>query len=289
MTRFIYLSDTHLGSSGSGFHQQKTYPERLSEIVAVLNAWIRQDGRIDFVLHGGDMTDSGTRDLIWQASHLFKLPVPVRLCLGNHDLTERESLAHWLKLCPDFFSGGRPEYLIETEDCVLHVVPNNWMEIPYRWVDTQNPHFLDDQITLLDRQSARRAVRPQILLTHSPVFGLPPEQTGMAKPFHEPVATFTKTVVEWAKRQPGLLCVLGGHTHMNMRVEHAKVNYVTVSALVEVPFEFKVFEIGTDSWSMKTISLADQLHFRSEYNHEKHYVQGSEKERTVEVHSLRKR
>jgi len=281
MTRFVYLSDTHLGADGLGWHQQKGYPERLREIVAALNDWIRQDGRIDFVLHGGDMTDVGTMDCIQQASDLFKLPVPIHLCLGNHDLTETTSLKNWLEVCPEFFIGGRPEYTVETEECFLHVIPNHWGDIPYCWIDTQNPHFLQNQVMIMDAQSARAAARPQILLTHSPVFGLPPEQTGMAEPFHEREMAFTETVVEWVKKQSRLVCVLGGHNHLNMRVEHAGVNYVTVSALTEVPFEFKVFEIGPGSLTMETISLASQLSFRSEYDDSKSYVQGREKERTL--------
>lgn len=45
---------------------------------------------------------------------------------------------------------------------------------------------------------------------------------------------------------------------------------------LEVPLEFKVFEIGPHSWSVKTISLANQLSFRSEYDQEKYNVQGWE-------------
>lgn len=275
MTRFLYLSDTHLGATGLGFHQQKSYPDRLPEIVAALSEWIQKDGEVDFVLHGGDMVDAGTVASIQEASELFRLPVPVYLCLGNHDLTEPDSLSHWMKICPQFFGGSHPEYLIETDECVINVVPSHWSAD-----DTPIPSFLPHQLNALDRQSAAAKGRTQILLTHGPIFGLPPEQTGMTKPFHEPEPAFTKCVVDWVKSQSGIVNVLGAHNHLNMRVVNAGISYLTSSALVEAPFEFKVFEVSSESLQMETISLGVNLSFRIEYNVEMSFVQGREFERT---------
>jgi len=88
---------------------------------------------IDFVLHGGDMIDSATDENILAAAELFDLPVPVYLCLGNHDLTVPDALALWVKLAPGFFKDGKPDCTIMTNDCVIHVAPNHWDEIPFFW------------------------------------------------------------------------------------------------------------------------------------------------------------
>ena len=61
---------------------------------------------------------------------------------------------------------------------------------------------------------------------------------------------------------------------MNMHVEKTKVHYVTVSAFVESPFEFKLFEMQSDLLSMTTISLADRLPFKADYDKNKTFVQG---------------
>lgn len=87
MTRLLFISDTHLGAGPMGDQQQKGYPEMLSAILSALQETLRTEGRIDFVLHGGDMIDSTTDANLAGAMVTFELSVPVYLCLGNHDVT----------------------------------------------------------------------------------------------------------------------------------------------------------------------------------------------------------
>lgn len=68
--RFAFISDTH------------QYLSDFSDEVADIN---KRDS-IDFVIHGGDMTDfGGTREFEWAREKLFKLKVPFVALLGNHD------------------------------------------------------------------------------------------------------------------------------------------------------------------------------------------------------------
>jgi predicted phosphodiesterase len=68
--RFAFLSDT-----------QRWYDET-EEFVDALN----QRNDVDFVLHGGDLTDFGaTKEFTWQRDILNKLNVPYVALLGNHD------------------------------------------------------------------------------------------------------------------------------------------------------------------------------------------------------------
>ena len=275
MTRFVYLADTHLGPDALEYQQQPACPGKAREILRALDSWIREDGGVDLILHGGDLVDAGTPDAIGQASEQVRFSRPLHLCLGNHDLTGKESLAHWLKLCPDLFPGGQPEYSIQREDCVIHVVPNHWNAIPYYWERQESaPVFFPHQMEALRARCRAAAGRPQILLTHSPVFGLPPEQTGFSEPYHSPGEAFTRNVVNLVESQPDIRCVLGAHNHMNMRIERGGVHYVTTSSLIEAPFEFKVFEINGGRVSMETVSLADRLPFVADYDATRAYVQG---------------
>jgi len=275
MTRFVYLADTHLGAETLGYQQQPAYPGKAPGIFKALEAWIEEEGGVDFILHGGDLVDAGTPEAIRRASELARFSRPVHLCLGNHDLTEKESLEHWLKLRPDLFPGGHPEYTIETEQCVIHVVPNHWNAIPYYWrCGEGGPGFFPHQMEALHARCRAAAGRTQILLTHSPVFGLPPEQTGLSEPLHSPEEAFTRWVTSLAGAHPDLRCVLGAHSHMNMRIERGGVNYVTASSLIEAPFEFKLFEIDAGRLSMKTVSLANRLSFAADYDPTRAYVQG---------------
>lgn len=69
--RFVFMGDT-----------QRSYDET-EDFVAHVNK--RQD--IDFVIHGGDITDFGmTREYTWIAERMEKLRVPYVSLIGNHDI-----------------------------------------------------------------------------------------------------------------------------------------------------------------------------------------------------------
>ena len=274
MTRFVYLVDTHVGAAPMEFQMQQGYPERLPELLDALSEWMVIRGDVDFVLHGGDLVDRASDANIARAAELFRLDVPMYLCLGNHDVTRPDSVDAWRDAAPEFFPDGSPSYAIETGDCVVHVLPNQWQQTPYSWQDKQDPHFLGEQVAQLATGIATRPDATHLLATHSPVFGLPPEQTGKANPFHAPPQSFTTQVVDLMKQFPQVRCVLGAHNHMNMHVEEGGVDYVTVSAFVETPFEFKLFEVDGDSIAMSTVNLADRLDWRGEYNQDRAFVQG---------------
>jgi|TARA_B100000809_G_scaffold209781_1_gene212857 DNA repair exonuclease SbcCD nuclease subunit len=281
MTRFIYIADTHLGASGPGFQQQQRYPERVAEILPALRAVICE-GEIDFVLHGGDMVDGPAESVVRAAAGHFDLPVPTYLCLGNHDLSWPDSLERWMRCAPDFFPDGRPEFSITTDDCIIHVVPNQWGSTPYHWVHLDREWFTDEQMSFLSNGLEIRPDLPHILSTHSPVFGVPVEQTGLPKPFHPPKDAFRDCVTGLATQHKHLRCVLGAHVHMNSRVSHAGVEYVHVSPVTETPFEYKIFEIESGTISMQTLTLADALPFKGDYDDSRTYVQGRPIDRAFE-------
>ena len=262
-----------------GFSMQTGYPEHLPALVAALEAWIK-DHPVDFVLHGGDMVEASTAENLAVAAELFHLSVPVYLCLGNHDLTEPDSANSWLRLAPGLFGPEGVDYDIETADCVVHAVPNQWGESPYHWQDEQRPHFLEHQLKRMERQLSRRPDAVHIIATHSPVRGVPEQQTGHAEPFHSPPTAFTSQVAGLCCQHEQIRCVLGAHSHVNMRVEDAGVHCVTASSLVESPFELKLFEIGEDGIAMRTVSLLRRVEFDAVYDFDRTFVQGRERDRT---------
>lgn len=274
MSRFLFLADTHLGAPLSGFQQQPKYPGKLPVIVNALKNWILADGGIDFILHGGDMIEATRDESIRTAVDLFDLPVPVHLCLGNHDLTAPDAATRWMDLAPGFFPNQKPEYTITSDDCVIHVVPNHWDDSRYNWSTCQDVNLAPDQIAWLRQQLGTHPHLPHILMTHSPVFAVPMEQTGLDAPFHPPPVSFTETFTDLAAAHPNLRCVLGAHNHVHMRVRNHGVDYVTVSSLIETPFEFKIFEVTPESIAMETICLAESLNFEGTYDPAMSFVQG---------------
>ncbi len=273
MSRFLYLSDSHYGANPPGYQQQRAYPEKLPQIIAALQSYIAQEN-IDFVLHGGDIIDSTNEENIVESARLFEaLGVPVYLCLGNHDLTTPDALQQWLLLAPQFFPGSQPEFSL-LHDCAIHVVPNHWGEHAYYWEVSQDTSFDARQLAFIEQALSTHTDRPHILLTHSPVFGLSPQQTGFEAELHPPTGSLPQAITELAARHPHLCCVLGAHNHLNMCVEKHGTYFVTSSALHETPFEIKQFEVTPENVSMSTVSLIGHLDTKAEYDFNKTFVQG---------------
>jgi len=280
MTRFIYICDTHMGADEVMLRQQG-YPEQLEEILTALKTYLHGRGNIDFVLHGGDMINTLSDAAIVASATAFDWGIPVHLCLGNHDLDAPTAVERWLALAPGFFGdSGKPLYTVATEDCRIHVVPNHWCEEPYYWRDSLDSQFSTDQLAYLSEALDAEPDLPHIVQTHSSVFGAPEGQTGLAEPLDPAPLAFRASFIELVSRHPNLKCVLGAHNHMNMHVVHEGVHFVTSSALVEVPFEFKVIEVESGAMAMSTVSLNDALRFDVSYDADKAYVQGRETDRS---------
>jgi 3',5'-cyclic AMP phosphodiesterase CpdA len=274
MTKFIYVADSHCGANPQQYKQQRPYTEKLPEIISALKKFIAEEKDISFLLHGGDLVDVTSENNIRAAAELFDLEIPVHLCLGNHDLTTPDALQQWLQFAPQFFPNTQPDFSLLTDDCIIHIAPNQWGSAPYYWEEEQRPHFLPQQKTFLENALSAAANRPHLLLTHAPVFDLPPEQTGLNQSLHAPNAEFNETICELAARHPHLLCVLGAHSHLNMCVQRGGTHFVTASALVETPFECKVFEVTRECMAMRTITLGNRMNELGEYDFSKTFVQG---------------
>lgn len=281
MTRFVYLSDTHWDSGAGGYTMQPKYDEALPQLLSALQAWMSAHGPIDFLLHGGDLIHETSADAIQQAASHLELDLPVYLGLGNHDLTTADALSSWLALAPQLFPTGSPDYTIAADDCLIHVIPNQWGAEPFLWHGALEPHFLPDQLERLEQRLLAGAGRPQLIVTHNPVLDLDPAQTGLDQPFHQPPASFTDVVTAVAQKH-GVICVLGAHSHANMHRQHHGVRYVTVSAFVETPFEFKVFEIDSSSLTMQTHNLWQQSGLRADYDWNRTFAQGRACDRVLE-------
>ncbi len=284
MARFVYIADTHFGANPMGFQQQKGYPEKLPEIVALLDAWIQGEGNIEFILHGGDMVDNAAEDNIRLARQLFSLSVPVYLCLGNHDLDEPDALDTWTALAGEFFPNHAPNFSIHCGDFFVYVMPNQWGRTPYRWHrEEQRPHFLPDQLDVASETLAKHPDEVHILATHSPVMAVPTGQTGFDEPYHDPGESFSGVAIDLVRRCPQIRCVLAGHNHINTHVEKDGVHFVTAGGFVETPFEFKVVEVEAGVLKMSTVGLAKNAGFETEYDCDKMYVQGRPKDQGFEI------
>ncbi|WP_010276264.1 metallophosphoesterase family protein [Paenibacillus senegalensis] len=286
MTRFIYLTDTHIGANPIGFHQQPAYPEYAAEIAAALDREALKQ-KADFIIHGGDLIDSCCKESIQKAYELFCLSVPVYLCLGNHDLDHPDALRHWLQDAPRLFPGGKPEFELVTEVCRIHVMPNHWEEgRRYHWHKAQLPYFSEEQWLWLEAGLQQEPDKIHLLITHSPVFGMSREQSGLDRIIHDVPDDFQRSLVELVRRFPNLKAVFSGHNHLNTLTCESGAAFVTASSLVETPFEYKLIEVTETSLKMSTHSLGlPSLNGQApQYNEQKAYAQGRLQDRQFEFH-----
>lgn len=284
VTRFIYLSDSHLGTTPVGFQQQPAVPEHIEELVSALEEWITNQGDIAFVIHGGDMVNDATVSNIQRASRIFDLSVPVYLCLGNHDLDAPEALNLWLTHAPKFFIGTEPNFIIDHGNLHIAIMPNQWGDSPYYWNHELRPHFAPDQIAWMERQRGDKPGNEiQMLVTHSPVHAISPAQTGFGEPYHSPGSAFASDIARITELSPRLRCIVGAHSHINSCTQSNGMHFITSSAFVEAPFEFKVFNIDQNGISMETHNLAQSVSFTWNYDFNKTFVQGRQCDRTFRM------
>jgi DNA repair exonuclease SbcCD nuclease subunit len=272
--KYIYLSDTHIGGTDAqGYVKQPRYLSKYQEIMQGLQKYIQGRGDIDFIIHGGDMVDSTSPKSIQMATDFFdRLQCPTYLALGNHDLTPRDSIKLWLSHAPQFFPSGTIDYRIIKEGVRFDILACNWDGVIGFWDANgqQKPWLTPAQLAQLEDDD-EDGIHTQVVVVHSPLYGVPPEQHGGIETLHGPEGDFCVKTLPSLKDSS---LVLSGHTHMNMAQEKGGCHYVTTSAFSEMPFDFKVIEITKKGMLMRTISLSSLLPFKGEYDFNACYVQG---------------
>ena len=274
--KFLFITDTHYGGpDNEGYRQQVRYNCHAEELLDRLSDWIRQEGGISFILHGGDLVDRGTRENIRLGAKLLeRLPCPVYLTLGNHDLTQDDSVTAWLEEAPQLFLGGKIDFTILEDGVRFDALCANWGSRPAFW------NMKEPQLAwFTEEQTARLTEGPQdlprIIASHAQPCGLPCEQTGFDGDYHAPHEPFQKFVRETsAELKP--LAWLGGHNHLTLHRTLETTHLVTAPAFSETPFEAKLFEYKQQEGNliMKTVTFADSLSFRTSYDFNKTFVQG---------------
>lgn len=258
MSRWVYIADTHIGAGEQGFCQAPRFHHLIPRIFRELKRWISEQGNIDGILHGGDIVDDGRRDLIGQAAELLAgFDLPVYCTLGNHDLSRPESLRSWLDLAPQLFAGEGPDYKISLPGMELAVLSTQWGGEVYYWKESQDAGFLPRQREMLQDAFLPDAPGPRVLLTHSPACEIGAERTGLEHAIH-PVGGFRRELAEMVQEYRFSM-ILGAHNHVNMHSVLSSASSLTVSALYEAPFSFRLIEMEGSSVLVETVDLWERV------------------------------
>lgn len=172
--RFVWMGDT-----------QRWYDET-EALVASVNK--RTD--IDFVMHGGDISDFGmTKEFTWVHRILKKLRVPYVALLGNHDVLGNGMRIYRLKYGPEnfAFTAGNTRFLC---------LNTNALEFDYSY-PVPDFGFIKDEITTAESNQVMRTV----VAMHTPPFG---EQ------FDNNVADVFQLYI---RKLPQLMFCMHAHTH----------------------------------------------------------------------------
>src|SRR5690625_5078596 len=184
--RFVFVTDTHLGCDENGYKIQKRYVGQEQRLFAGLGKWARQQGA-QLVIHGGDLTDHGTAEEINRAGKLTGLfNLPTALCLGNHDLAQRDSFANWRATKQNWLPDSQDCFCLPYPQATIIIANHHWQDSSdFYWdvQEAQQPRLDQKQIAQLD-QLMSQTDKPIIAITHAPLNEVPGEQRHSDQPFH---------------------------------------------------------------------------------------------------------
>lgn len=289
-TRFLYITDTHWGAKpGVGYIVQPRDPSKFEAIHQGLKQWLsQQDPPIDFIVHGGDVVNNGTREQIIHATaKLAELTTPNRplyIGLGNHDLEELDSMANWRKHHLGMLPDESGSFAVSFPAFHLYMLAHHWNH-------TTPPHYWDrasGQAPLLDDQQrenfeafAANADRPIVLAFHSPVQSIPPSQSGHDVELHVPDPAWRAYILSVIDRFPAITLVLTAHAHVHTLSREKQCVIAGTTAFFETPYEAKLITISENEFDLQTLSFGDLMNIPGEYNPEKAYAQGEDEHRST--------
>ena len=281
--KFIFLSDTHFGGKNlSGYQLQPRYVENGEQLFAAL-ARLAAKENIDFIIHGGDLTENSTADEITYASKLAArhLPIPMYLTLGNHDVMTSNCDELWLKYGKRFFPQNTLDTTLYFENIRIDILSLYLGREKRHWEREkgQFPHLADEHWTRL-RSGTQNL--PRIIVLHYHARPAMPQDTGLEKPIIIPENNFSAAADEIIDEfKPVML--LGGHCHLNLFDMLGNTAAFTASAFCEAPFECKIIELANDKFIVKTVPLGNDAGFDYLYYSEKAYIQNRPEKRNFEI------
>ena len=211
--RVAFISDTHLWLSDA------------RDQVADVNK-----RHVDFVVHCGDLTDTGTsKEFEWSRKTLMQLHMPFVALIGNHDFLGTGDQAYEVMYGPlDFsFIAGRVKFVClntnATEYDYLAAVPN---------FDFMEEEMVKDS-ALFDRT---------ILVMHAPPY---------SNQFNNNVCKAFRRYLDYF---PGLMCCVYGHNHDDAVSDFYNDGLLFYGIDCALHRHYRIFTITPDGYEVENIT-----------------------------------
>jgi hypothetical protein len=242
---FAFIADTHVRRAGrEDWMNRKMGEASAPQLLRTLQELSREG--IDFVMHGGDMTERATRDeFLLMRETLAAQPLPVYGCIGNHDRYLPTSRADAREVLAAHFPGGSLDY-------VLSKPPLRFVVFDVAVEDAA--HRERERAWLHDALRAEPDV-PTVLIWHYP----PYNRGGTANSGFQ-LQDWSQLgrdhVIDVLAGAPNLRLILNGHDHWDEVNVVSGVPSLQNAAFVEWPNTYRVFRVYDDhlEWEVRQVS-----------------------------------
>ncbi|NRA39426.1 MAG: metallophosphoesterase [Planctomycetes bacterium] len=284
---FLVMTDTHFLIPGQGraraevnIGDEYTYwwnnclfkmTEELGEaIVAKVN-----EVNPDFVIHCGDLTDTGDQASFDRAQSLLeRFPCPTYFVPGNHDSYQKDARAYMAGLFENdngkfyrirHIGGVRFIFL----DNAYWIAPDGSESEEKRNVEGINIGINREQIEWLRQELSANDTDPSIVVLHVPLhssqeiaIGSYPGRPEMAEKgvYAEEVLGYCsgyQEVLDILEQSPSVKAVISGHWHIFDVTKKKGILHCTGGSMIENPFAMRYGSISDTEIKMSTVALDD--------------------------------
>lgn len=245
LVTFAFISDTHIRYKGrSEWMNIKMGGAGAKAFLETLHSLAEE--KIDFVLHGGDMTEGATHEeFALFAGLLRNQPLPLYGCIGNHDAYHPTSRSDALELLSNCFPGGSLDY--------------SFMRPPVRFL------VLDENIARPEKREAKQdwlrktlkadTQTPTILLWHYAPYNRAGESScGFRVPDWSKAGK--ESVLDIVRETPNLFATLNGHDHWDEVNRLEGITHIQNAAFIEWPNSYRVIRVYADriEWEVRQVA-----------------------------------
>ncbi len=259
--KFAIMSDLHIALS----HTIWDSPYRFHQVevsIPVLECILEElsELKIDFLLLPGDLTQHGEIDNHnWLSHRLSKLPFPVYVVPGNHDIPVklRNNNTIGFDDFPDYyrkFGYDNPEQLYYT----CEVLPG----VRLIGLNSNNFNNQGEQIGRLDEQQLRwlkevlSEIKDELVLVmihHNILEHLPGQSIHpLGKRYMLENAQELREILQKA----GVKLIFTGHLHVQDITHEEDICEITTGSLVSYPHPYRILELTTDQRGKKWLDVA---------------------------------